>query len=782
PLRLIADATGLSPTGIQRYMMLIGMATSRATGVLKETRFANEELLNQTRIKDAEKASEEAWEIYEGAQARAGKKVGRNDGEEVSAEELKAAYLQKIPQDLQKRLADTSTANEMTKGLFRKHIEWDLGRLDKKIKSINDSETPEQEKKTRIEELVRSWEARLVDYDRVITQVGTVDAWAMSGRYAESFSKNAVRALTVQTLYLSVEKLFENIAHAVSGSGDTHEAVAPIVKDTLNKISQTKADAAVGHGVLDTTQHPFPPTGVKVDSLHAASTDTTHMAVKPDSAISQDSLHQGGRVDSLKTAQDSLKVRPDSIKTGIDSLKTPIDTTHAENAAEKAAAVAGGVKSTLETHAGVAVPHESIKVPTSFEIEKGPAGVSHALRKIVMDRILPTDTHGVTVDKVLEARNLNITANLEELMKGHDVAGIKASEIQGLIKVDGDKLRVDPKAYGVIDHLFERNGASHFTTMFENDPSSAGGYVGNENWASVVHADGMHEGFAADGSHILGIDGRPDITSEQIYQEASHAVENNHAHAIDEARKKVMEGMGGKDAEEVLSNGTKEFKGFTLKEFPEGKTAPTSPENVLDKTLTTKVAPEDVLKGQNVVENVTQTPATKAPHFDYPPSRDVVTNAVDNSGMGTYKGYNYESANASFARNNAIFHNDPSGPSGSSIIRTIMHRYSGDEIRSLSSQKLHSLFEDDKFTKIWTNGLRNGDAVTAAGMSEKTAGEGLDKFVHFIHRLQEVSGVDPRGKGFLRGAETNEDYIQRALKVIGKMPRAQELIRKVMEQ
>ena len=48
-----------------RYAMMGSMAFSRGAEGLKEVRLENEELIDKTRIQDADKAAEEAWRIYE---------------------------------------------------------------------------------------------------------------------------------------------------------------------------------------------------------------------------------------------------------------------------------------------------------------------------------------------------------------------------------------------------------------------------------------------------------------------------------------------------------------------------------------------------------------------------------------------------------------------------------------------------------------------------------------------------------------------------------------------
>jgi hypothetical protein len=211
PIRLVADVMGISPGGAQRIVMAGSMASARITGAMKEARLANEEILEKSRIDDIDKATEEAWKIYE----RAKKKAGNNGS--ISALELKTAYLHEIPKDLQERLKNTTVANGMVQKVLRKHLDFDINRLNKDIEKIEKSGKLSPEKiEAKKEQLLRRWEKKLTDYDRVLTQTGTVDGFAMAARYAEATSKNIVRMVTVQTLYLTLDKVWDGISHIFS--------------------------------------------------------------------------------------------------------------------------------------------------------------------------------------------------------------------------------------------------------------------------------------------------------------------------------------------------------------------------------------------------------------------------------------------------------------------------------------------------------------------------------------------------------------------------------------
>ena len=77
---------------------------------------------------------------------------------------------------------------------------------------------------------MKKWEKTLNDYDRMITEYGTVDQLAMGARYAEKAGKAIVLAMQVETAYktlVNIPKLFEHISHFFSSHFSAHEAVVP---------------------------------------------------------------------------------------------------------------------------------------------------------------------------------------------------------------------------------------------------------------------------------------------------------------------------------------------------------------------------------------------------------------------------------------------------------------------------------------------------------------------------------------------------------------------------
>ena len=236
--RTISDLTGASLASPLRYVMMGGMAFTRISEAGKETRLKNEEVIEKTRMIDGDKdgaTAEMAWKIYEDAEREA-------EGGKVSANALKDAYLMQIPTDLQKRLEHPNVANNLLQTIFQK----DFSGIIKAINKIqNDTNLSPQEKKERERKLIKKYERRLIDYDRILTQYGTVDQLAMAGLMAQTAGKAVVTAVTIETIALSVEKLWENLSH-ILGSSDTSstEEIGKVLKTTSQKATAPASGAA----------------------------------------------------------------------------------------------------------------------------------------------------------------------------------------------------------------------------------------------------------------------------------------------------------------------------------------------------------------------------------------------------------------------------------------------------------------------------------------------------------------------------------------------------------
>ncbi len=218
--RAITDLTGASLASPLRYVMMAGMGATRLAEAGKEARLKNEEVIEQTRIQDAEKAYEEAWKIHERAQAK--EKTGN-----ISAEALKNAYMMEMPKDLQERITrNPSVANTFIQNLVKKDLGWAVKKLNNSIEKIEKNKKLSlEQKEVEKEKLLMKQKKNLEDYDRIITQYGTVDALAMAGRYAQTAGKAVVAVVTVETLYLSAEKIWGTASNIFHHLDDAKEAL-----------------------------------------------------------------------------------------------------------------------------------------------------------------------------------------------------------------------------------------------------------------------------------------------------------------------------------------------------------------------------------------------------------------------------------------------------------------------------------------------------------------------------------------------------------------------------
>ncbi|CAN5126468.1 hypothetical protein BH11PAT3_BH11PAT3_0320 [soil metagenome] len=278
--RIVSDVTGKSLASPLRYVMMAGASVARVADAGKEARLQNEEVIEKTRIADVEKAEEEAWAIFE--QSKKG-----NEDKPVNAKDLQKVYMDRMPADLLERLGrdsvgESNIANRIVQSVVKNDIEGAVMRLNKKIEKIeSDTELTEADKETKKQKLLNDQKANLLDYDRIITQYGTVDTLAMAARYSKVAGKTAVTAVSVETLALSVEHLWENLSRVLTHT-ETHAAIAGVGMGSAHHLGSAP----------------------KLDTLHNTDSTPTH----------SDSTHSDGAMnahEATDTAQPSEEVKVD---------------------------------------------------------------------------------------------------------------------------------------------------------------------------------------------------------------------------------------------------------------------------------------------------------------------------------------------------------------------------------------------------------------------------------------------------------------------------------------
>ena len=287
--RTVADVTGISIANPMRYAMMGGMVTARMAEAGKEARFKNEELMEKTRIQDADLAAEEAWKIYE-------KSGGRitNDGARISnttsKEAIEKAYIEEMPKDLQKRLEDPSVALSFVQKALRKNIDIRVSRLNTKIEEIENGSKNEDDKKIAKEKLFRSWEKELKDYDRMLTQYGTVDEIAMSAKYAQIAGKGVVLGMQIETALVSGEKLWSGVHNLMEAHGiHPIEATENFVKHIFQKKDGAQIDdkdsADYMKKQLGSLLHKMTPKGPGELAKTAIDSNNAENTINPDAII-----------------------------------------------------------------------------------------------------------------------------------------------------------------------------------------------------------------------------------------------------------------------------------------------------------------------------------------------------------------------------------------------------------------------------------------------------------------------------------------------------------------
>lgn len=243
--RIVADVTGASIANPFRYVMMAGMVGATTSEAGKEARLKNEEVIEKTRFgkndmklednqfaDEIARAQEEAFAIYDSAP----KTMAEDGFVKVDAEALKNAYMKQMPEDLLKRLGDPEMACGFVQNEIRQQIGRSVEKLQKKIEDIEHKNAPGLDREKAKEKLLKKWEDDLKDYDRIVTQYGTVDELAMAGVYAQKISKGVVLGMQIETAIISVEKLFSTLS-SVLASHDIHplEATGKFISHAVGR-------------------------------------------------------------------------------------------------------------------------------------------------------------------------------------------------------------------------------------------------------------------------------------------------------------------------------------------------------------------------------------------------------------------------------------------------------------------------------------------------------------------------------------------------------------------
>ena len=201
--RVATDALGISTLAVNplRWVTLCSMALGRTSEAIKEARLSYDSVKEKTRVGDINRAADEAWAFYE--KARAG-------GETITADALKRAYANFLPEDVYTRLSRMDFAGfGVMQTLAHKNILRTVERIKEKMTGIDESDLSVEEKDVaRERELIR-YRAFLSDMDRIIGDVGMIDTFAYSWRFLEQSGKTVANIMALETLAEGATRLFQ---------------------------------------------------------------------------------------------------------------------------------------------------------------------------------------------------------------------------------------------------------------------------------------------------------------------------------------------------------------------------------------------------------------------------------------------------------------------------------------------------------------------------------------------------------------------------------------------
>lgn len=294
---MIARATGKAAVTPYFLASTLGMAVTKGAEAAKEAHLRTNEAAEKTRIKNAEKAAEEAWMLYEEVGGVIGKAEGTGEfyeshgeqrekmimvggeGKDASAERLNNAYLKKLPADLLRRLeTEPGVASGFIQRQIKKDVKEAVERLNKNLQKIeNNTKLSVAEKELKKRQLLNGmqWKNALRDYDRLITEVGTVDEFAMGSIYVKAIGRGAIFGSMLAAVDIAINNKFENLLEASKVASGTFVAETPEIP--------TEPDTATA---TDTTKVETP-----VDSAKTPTDSVVKAATTPDTTQSASQAH-----------------------------------------------------------------------------------------------------------------------------------------------------------------------------------------------------------------------------------------------------------------------------------------------------------------------------------------------------------------------------------------------------------------------------------------------------------------------------------------------------------
>ncbi len=229
--RVASDFSGYTLVSPTRWVMAGTMALKTGLEAGKEKRLASDAVRSQTWIHDVEQAQAEAYAFYEAAKKQSG-------SGNVTRDDLQKAFVATVPADLKRKLANPNFSNDFIQKNIKSKIEKAVTSLESKISVIRSSSKPEEVKKKEEDALMKKWENLLMDYDRMVTEFGTINELAYNLQRTERLSEGLVQAMTIETFLLSADKVLEKFFDTNIGVDELEGKVIGKINNALSGVSE----------------------------------------------------------------------------------------------------------------------------------------------------------------------------------------------------------------------------------------------------------------------------------------------------------------------------------------------------------------------------------------------------------------------------------------------------------------------------------------------------------------------------------------------------------------
>ena len=489
-----------------RHVTAAAMFFGRSSEAAKEARFKSEEVLENTRVQDLDRAREEAMAVYEKA---------KSEGEEKpSAEDLEKAYKENLPEDIQKRFARMDLPmTEWYKFYWNKSeaTKSYADRLMKKIQKIeNNKKLSKKEKEIKRKELLARNEALLSDLDKMVGDAGTVDTLAYSSRVLEKGSKGVANVLIIDSLRMMAQSVWNVHNLLDSNEGESGDVGA----DSEPEISESEIPKVL-------------PVVSEIPEESVAETSPEESATK---------------ISDTETTSPELQVSKKS-----PLFQTPKDLFDMEEKNNKLFDEANDKADELEKFS-ISEPEYGLKREFILKLgeNKVPAQlerVFHMMAVDSMDKEKVLSMEGIEgssagINMFTEeqgAKSLNVAANLVALSKGQDMLGLKHEDIEKIFKVNwegGKAQSLEIKNHEEFNKLVSKLN-KHADELWQKGilKDEAVGYLGKikgEISENIVHASGLEkeiEGYDnIDSEHIK------DFEHSKMVQEAEERIHKHFDH------------------------------------------------------------------------------------------------------------------------------------------------------------------------------------------------------------------------------------------------------------